>query len=100
MVVLVEGDTMLETRNKYEYVNSNNMPTELCRFELNTDFADNQNVKNVIMCRIYRKYENSGWIFNAIGKNGLNGNVIDYAPIVEEIASILKKELKEYNKYQ
>ena len=52
------------------------------------------------MCRIYRKYENSGWIFNAIGKNGLNGNAIDYAPIVEEIASILKKELKEYNKYQ
>ena len=86
--------------NKYENDNSNNMPSELCRFELNTDFADNQNVKNVIMCRIYRKYENSGWIFNAIGKNGLNGNAIDYAPIVEEIASILKKELKEYNKYQ
>ena len=85
--------------NKYENDNSNNMPTELCRFELNTDFADNQNVKNVIMCRIYRKYENSGWIFNAIGKNGLNGNAMDYDPIVEEIASILKKELKEYNKY-
>ena len=76
---------------KYETENSHNISTEVCRVELNTDFADNQNVKNVIMCRIYRKYENSGWIFNAIGKNGLNGNAIDYLNCRRDCINIEKR---------
>merc|ERR1712146_762247 len=81
--------------NNYSNLKSIDTPVELCRFELNTDDEKNKNVKYVIMCRIYRKCTKSGWIFNAIGVQGNEGDASNYNPIVDSILPILESELKE-----
>ncbi len=88
--------------SKFNRNNNNNLksidtPVELCRFELNTDYEKNKDVKNVIMCRIYRKCADSGWVFNAIGVQGNEGDASDYNPIIESIVPILESELAENN---
>ena len=53
----------------------------------------NKDIKNVIMCKLYRKYRDGGWIFKAIGAKGMEGNACDYDPIVRVISPALKKDL-------
>ena len=72
---------------------SNSLPVELCRFELDTESEMNKDIKNVIMCKLYRKYRDGGWIFKAIGAKGMEGNACDYDPIVRVISPALKKDL-------
>ncbi len=69
---------------------SNSLPVELCRFELDTECDMNKDVKNVIMCKIYRKYRDGGWIFKAIGAKGMEGNACNYDPIVRIVSATLK----------
>ena len=82
-VTLPEATTrVLVDLEKSQRAASNSLPVELCRFELDTECDTNRDVKNVIMCKIYRKYRDGGWIFKAIGAKGMEGNACNYDPIV------------------
>ena len=69
--------------------------TEICRYSYKEKESVNSQVKNIVMCRVWRPSAGAAWKFEALGSEGSAGHADSYGPIEQKICAELREEVKD-----
>ena len=69
--------------------------TEICRYSYKEKESVNSQVKNIVMCRVWRPSAGAAWKFEALGSEGSTGHADSYGPIEQKICAELREEVKD-----